>query len=139
MIDESVALGPPTGRITATVWPGPRFVEAMHGSGRWQPSPFREYVITVHERSNLACSHGYVETTQDQTWRSRPLTKSPVTWRATADRISEHCQKHGLHAVRIVLHGGEPMLAGVDRLIHIVEAVRSALPDDVTAQVVVQS
>ena len=31
---------------------------------------------------------------------------------AAADRIAEHAAQHGLAAVRVVLHGGEPLLLG---------------------------
>ena len=42
-----------------------------------------------------------------------------VMWR-TAQRIAEHATLHGLHTVQVVLHGGEPLLAGADRMRRII-------------------
>jgi uncharacterized protein len=36
--------------------------------------------------------------------------------KATAQRIAEHAERMSLEAVHVVLHGGEPLLMGYDRL-----------------------
>jgi uncharacterized protein len=45
----------------------------------------------------------------------------------TAQRIAEHASSHRLGTVHVVLHGGEPLLAGRDRLRRVVTELRSAL------------
>jgi uncharacterized protein len=63
----------------------------------------------------LACDHCYVYEHSDQTWRGRPLALSEVAAATAVQRIAEHAKAHALPQVTIVLHGGEPLLYGVER------------------------
>ncbi|MEO3975023.1 FxsB family cyclophane-forming radical SAM/SPASM peptide maturase [Streptomyces sp. CAU 1734] len=89
--------------------------------------PFRQFVIKVHSRCDLACDHCYVYRHPDQSWRGRPVTMSDETFRHTAARIAEHALAHGLPRVHVVLHGGEPLLAGRERLRGFARRLRTAL------------
>jgi uncharacterized protein len=95
----------------------------------WRPTPLREFVLKVHQRCNLACDYCYVYELADQSWRDRPALMSPAVWRAAAGRIADHVARHGLTGVTVVLHGGEPLLAGPDRLARLITDVRAAVPD----------
>ena len=90
-------------------------------------APFRQFVLKVHSRCDLACDHCYMYEAADQGWRLQPMVMSPETAAAVGRRIAEHAGEHGLDLVRVVLHGGEPLLTGVDRLREIIEAVRGPL------------
>jgi uncharacterized protein len=46
-----------------------------------------------------------------------------------ARRIAEHAAAHSLRAVQVILHGGEPLLAGPARLRRIITTLRTALDD----------
>jgi uncharacterized protein len=94
----------------------------------WRPTPLREFVLKVHQRCNLACDYCYVYELADQSWRDRPAIMSRSIWQATAGRIAEHAARHGLSHVRVVLHGGEPLLAGPARLAELIGDLRAALP-----------
>ncbi|MEU6371853.1 FxsB family cyclophane-forming radical SAM/SPASM peptide maturase [Streptomyces sp. NPDC046909] len=89
--------------------------------------PFRQFVLKVHGRCNLACSYCYVYEGADSSWRDRPRRVPPGVIRRTASRIAEHVAAHRLDSVQVNLHGGEPLLAGVDTLVAYVEAVREAV------------
>ena len=89
--------------------------------------PFRQLVLKVHSRCDLACDHCYVYEHQDQSWRNRPKVMSRETVAWTAARLAEHAKTHGLAEVRVVLHGGEPLLAGPDRLREIARTLRDGL------------
>jgi uncharacterized protein len=78
--------------------------------------PFRQFVLKVCSRCDLACDHCYVFEHADQSWRSQPKMISEATVTLVARRIAEHASRHELEGVRVVLHGGEPLLAGVPRL-----------------------
>jgi uncharacterized protein len=52
-------------------------------------------------------------------------------------RIAEHARKHSLDSLQLVLHGGEPLLAGAELIKHIVTAVRAAT--DAEVGVVIQT
>ncbi|WP_338675662.1 radical SAM/SPASM protein FxsB, inactivated metallohydrolase extension form [Streptomyces sp. SCSIO 30461] len=89
--------------------------------------PFREIVLKVHSRCDLACDHCYIYEHADQSWRTRPRTISDdaIIW--TARRLAEHAKTHALPSVTVILHGGEPLLAGPARLRRICEELISAL------------
>jgi uncharacterized protein len=91
------------------------------------PVPLREFVLKVHSRCDLACDHCYVYEAADQSWRGRPLTMPDDVISQTARRIAEHAKSHRLAGVQVVLHGGEPLLAGPARLQHIVTELETAL------------
>jgi uncharacterized protein len=78
--------------------------------------PFRQFVLKVCSRCDLACDHCYVYEHADQSWHSRPTVISERTVTTAAERIAEHARQHALPQVRVVLHGGEPLLAGPARL-----------------------
>jgi|HubBroStandDraft_5_1064220.scaffolds.fasta_scaffold00781_5 uncharacterized protein len=86
--------------------------------------PFRQFVLKVCSRCDLACDHCYVYEQADQSWRRRPKVISEDTVARAAERIAEHAQHHALPAVRVILHGGEPLLAGAARLRRICEILR---------------
>jgi uncharacterized protein len=86
--------------------------------------PFRQFVLKVCSRCDLACDHCYVYEHADQSWRGRPKVISAETVTAAAGRIAEHARTHALPEVRVILHGGEPLLAGVAGLGRICEILR---------------
>lgn len=93
-----------------------------------RPSPFRQFIIKLHSRCNLACTYCYVYTMADQRWRSRPRVMSRELIDHTARRIAEHARDHALDTVDVVVHGGEPLLAGPETIRHLVTAMRAAVP-----------
>ncbi|MGM1060598.1 FxsB family cyclophane-forming radical SAM/SPASM peptide maturase [Saccharothrix sp. Mg75] len=98
--------------------------------------PFRQFVLKVHGRCNLACDYCYVYELADQRWRDRPRAMSPVVVRHAAARVAEHVRAHGLASVDVVLHGGEPLLAGRRAISSLVAEFREVVPAEVrfTAQ-----
>lgn len=92
------------------------------------PLPFTQFVVKVHSRCDLACDHCYVYEHADTSWRRRPKVIGDEVLNRIAERIGDHAAAHRLPAVRVVLHGGEPLLAGPDRLRHAAKALRAALP-----------
>lgn len=56
---------------------------------------------------------------------------SRATIEHAASRIAEHVVTHDIGRVHIVLHGGEPLLAGPETIAHAVAAVRAALADKI--------
>ncbi|MFI6156114.1 FxsB family cyclophane-forming radical SAM/SPASM peptide maturase [Kitasatospora sp. NPDC051170] len=93
------------------------------------PHPLTQFVVKMHSRCDLACDHCYVYEHADTSWRARPKVVADEILAKTAERIGEHAAAHRLSAVRVVLHGGEPLLAGPDRLRRAAETLRAALPD----------
>jgi uncharacterized protein len=132
------ALGMPIA-ASAAGWPDRDLdVAAVRRSGL-RPTPFRDVVLKVHQRCNLACDYCYVYTMADQSWRDQPLVMKRETWRATAERMAAHAASHGLTSMRLVLHGGEPLLAGRDRLVELINDFRSAFAAGCHLQIQIQT
>ncbi|GAA1363382.1 radical SAM/SPASM protein FxsBH, inactivated beta-hydroxylase extension form [Streptomyces beijiangensis] len=89
--------------------------------------PFREIVLKVHSRCDLACDHCYIYESADQSWRTRPKTISDEAIHQTALRLAEHAGTHALPSVSVILHGGEPLLAGPARLRRVCEELTEAV------------
>lgn len=111
---------------------------ALRADG-WRPVPFRQFLFKVHSRCNLACDYCYVYEMADQSWRGRPMTMKPEVVTAAAARIAEHAQQHGLDEVRVILHGGEPLMAGPEFFDRTVRALRAAIPSGCRLEVGMQT
>jgi uncharacterized protein len=105
----------------------------------WRPLPFREFVLKVHSRCNLACDYCYMYEMADQSWLSQPKRMSLAVTEQTAKRIGEHVRAHDLTEIGLVLHGGEPLLAGPDVIAEVLRAVRAAVGEAVTVRAAVQT
>lgn len=92
-----------------------------------KPVPFRQFVLKVHSRCDLACDHCYIYEQADQSWRGRPREIDAKTAAQAAVRIAEHAAAHGLPEVRIVLHGGEPLLLGLERMREVLAALETTI------------
>lgn len=93
--------------------------------------PFKQFILKVHSRCNLSCSYCYVYEMADQAWRALPNRMSPAVVGKAAERIGEHVAKHGLASVDVILHGGEPLLAGAEWLAGLVGSLRASVPAQV--------
>jgi uncharacterized protein len=87
--------------------------------------PFQQFVLKVHSRCDLACDHCYIYHGHDEGWRDRPMAMTEETARRVGRRIADHARSHRLDEVYVVLHGGEPLLAGVSRLAGIISLLRA--------------
>jgi uncharacterized protein len=119
-------------------WPQTLDVGALLGQG-WRPTPFREFILKVHSRCNLACDYCYMYEMADQSWRRQPRRMARPTVDRVAKRIAEHARAKLLERVDVTLHGGEPLLAGVEHLRYTIEAVRNACAPDVEARFNIQT
>ncbi|MER8016166.1 cyclophane-containing RiPP N-acetyltransferase HaaN [Streptomyces griseoluteus] len=90
--------------------------------------PFRTFILKVANRCNIDCDYCFVFNSKDQSARRLPARMGPDVVRAAAERIAEHAEAHGLAAVHVVLHGGEPLLAGVAHVEETLRTVRDAVP-----------
>ncbi|MEO3872824.1 FxsB family cyclophane-forming radical SAM/SPASM peptide maturase [Nonomuraea sp. B12E4] len=105
----------------------------------WQPWPLCQFILKIHSRCDLKCDYCYVYEMADQSWKMQPRRVSKDIIAHTAARIAEHANAHRMPAVHLILHGGEPLLAGADHIAHTVHAVRQALGPAVRVDVSVQT
>jgi uncharacterized protein len=71
----------------------------------------------------------------DQGWRELPRRMSPPVAGKVVERIAEHAESHGLTSVDVILHGGEPLLAGAEWLAGLVRSLRDRVPAQVNVTV----
>jgi uncharacterized protein len=119
-------------------WPQSLDVRTLLGQG-WRPTPFREFILKIHSRCNLSCDYCYMYEMADQGWRRQPrrMAKPTIDW--VAKRIAEHARAKLLERIDVTLHGGEPLLAGVDHLRYAIATIRDACAPDVEAHFNVQT
>src|SRR5580700_10030488 len=118
---------PTSGAESWMVTGGCRWPRSAPTSDCGMPPAIAQYVLKVHSRCDLACDHCYVYEHADQSWRGKPKVISAEVVAQAGVRIAEHARGHSLPGVRIVLHGGEPLLAGASRLAQIAQALRAAV------------
>lgn len=97
-------------------WPDAGLDIASLRAGGHQPTPFSEFVIKVHSRCNLACDYCYMYEMADQSWRDQPKTMSRNDFDHVCGIIAEHARHFGVPGIRLIFHGGEPLLAGPENL-----------------------
>jgi uncharacterized protein len=95
--------------------------------------PLDTFVVKVASRCNLNCDYCYVYHAGDTSFRDLPRRMPQKIVTAFVERLREHILTTGVPTVSIILHGGEPLLAGWAFLVHFVETIRAALPSGTRA------
>ena len=84
-------------------------------------------LLKVASRCNLDCSYCYVYHMNDDSWRAQPKCMPKEVQLATVRQLAD-LYVDQRQPFSVVLHGGEPLLIGVDRLRDLCGRLRSALP-----------
>jgi uncharacterized protein len=126
------------GSGTALEWPSTLDVPALIANG-WNPVPFREFVVKVHSRCDLSCDYCYMYEMEDQSWRDRPRRMSTEIAGYTATRIGQHARTHRIPSITLIMHGGEPLLAGAELIAYLVNETRRAAGPAVQVDAKVQT
>ena len=85
------------------------------------------FLCKVASRCNLDCDYCYMYHHADQSWRDRPRFMSDETVTAFARNLADYVTSTKLDGVTVLLHGGEPLLAGEERVVRFCETVRKRL------------
>src|ERR1039457_4511517 len=73
-----------------------------------RPSPFREFVLKIHSRCDLACDYCYMYARADQSWRASAGGMSPPMAGRPATGFGGHARGSSLGRPGLILRGGEP-------------------------------
>lgn len=84
-------------------------------------------LLKVTSRCNLDCSYCYVYNMGDDAWRFQPKRMTLETGRRIAEQLGDIYRLQRL-PFSAVLHGGEPLLLGPERLRELLSVLRSELP-----------
>lgn len=137
-LDDLICYDSTVGPDSAHGWPSTLDVPTIMKDG-WNPVPFCEFVVKIHSRCDLSCDYCYMYEMADQSWRDQPRRMPREIAERTAMRIGEHARTHRLPEVALILHGGEPLLAGRELISHLVTATRDAVGSSVTVEASVQT
>jgi uncharacterized protein len=96
-----------------------------------QPVPFDQFILKVHSRCNLSCTYCYVYEMAERGWPDLPKRMDTAVVQQAAERIGEHVRAHDLPRVEVILHGGEPLLAGAGWLTESTRLLRTRVPAEV--------
>jgi uncharacterized protein len=113
-------------------------VDALLAEG-WNPLPFQQFILKIHSRCDLACRYCYMYEMADQSWRTQPRRMSDAIAERTVERIAAHAARHDLAEIDVILHGGEPLLAGPEFISHLVRAMRGAVDTGTRVNVSIQT
>jgi uncharacterized protein len=102
-------------------------------------TPVRQVILKVNSRCNLVCTYCYVYNGVDSGWLRQPKSIDAAIVEQAARRIAEHVDRHGLASIDVVLHGGEPLLAGHERIESVLVAIRAAVSDQTSVRYSVQT
>jgi uncharacterized protein len=86
----------------------------------FQDQPISQLLVKVATRCNIDCSYCYWF--RDRAVYDKPKLMSAEVLHQLLRRIEEHLARHALVDFPIVLHGGEPLLWGVDNFHRMAEA-----------------
>lgn len=99
----------------------------------------RELNLKVAGPCNLACDYCYMYKLADTAWLRMPRVMPRKVMLATARRQGAYMAEHNLGFMRNILHGGEPLLAGVDELRYLLEVLTTYIPQGATLEFNIQT
>ncbi len=94
-----------------------------------KPIPLTTFLFKIASRCNLDCDYCYVYHSSDTSWKRKPKFISKEVIDQGLFRIFEHAKANRLSEVTIILHGGEPLLAGLDLIEYIFESATNLSKD----------
>lgn len=99
----------------------------------------RQIILKIHSRCNLACSYCYATRDGQPRHSALPAVMSSATIDAVARRAAEHAERFRLPSLHVLLHGGEPLLAGPSKIGWCVQRFRDVVGDRAVVHFSVQT
>jgi len=99
----------------------------------------RVLVVKVASRCNLNCTYCYMYNMGDSTYKTQPKVMSQLVVNSLMLEIKSHCVKHNINNFLIILHGGEPLLAGKDFFRRFVKARDQIIGNAVNVSFTIQT
>src|SRR5687768_11948513 len=93
--------------------------------------PIQNFIFEVASRCHLNCTYCYMYNKGDLSYIQQPRVMPDAVVDAAIERIQAYSSASGTRRVSIILHGGEPLLAGQTFFRRFVEKANSGLMPDV--------
>ncbi|MDV6379248.1 radical SAM protein [Sporosarcina sp. GW1-11] len=97
------------------------------------------FIIKTAGICNLNCSYCYMYNMGDTTYLKKPKVMSREIADHTLNRIYEYASRNHLKDVNLIIHGGEPLLAGVEWTRWFIEEAKSRAPSGLTVNMSIQT
>jgi uncharacterized protein len=120
MADSAADLSADTDPLEAPFALGINMSADATGSGGFTSQPISQLLVKVASRCNIDCTYCYWF--RDAAVYEKPKLMSETVLQQLLRRIEEHVTEYALPDLPIVLHGGEPLLWGVDNFNRFAEA-----------------
>ena len=86
-----------------------------------------EVIVKLTERCNINCTYCYMFNKGNDEYLSRPAYMSEQTATALAEFLAQAAEAFALKKIRVIFHGGEPMMMKPDRFERICEVLDEAI------------
>lgn len=97
------------------------------------------FLVKVASRCNLDCDYCYIYHHADQSWRNMPKLLSDEHLRMFGERLAEYARVQSLQRLSVIIHGGEPLLAGPGRIVAFARDLRWTVGSEVELDVGLQT
>ncbi|MFZ5815385.1 MAG: radical SAM protein [Bacillota bacterium] len=97
------------------------------------------FIIKIAALCNLNCSYCYMFNMGDTTFLKRPKVMAREVALQTLERIYGYARRQGVSGLKLVLHGGEPMLAGKEWIGWFLTEARRRAPEGVRVEIGMQT
>ena len=99
----------------------------------------KQLVLKVASRCNLNCTYCYMYNMGDQTFSAQPKLMSDTTITLLLNKVKRYCVTNNIKEFDFVLHGGEPLLAGMDYISKLLGKAKAILLPEVTPRFSLQT
>lgn len=89
------------------------------------------YILKIASKCNLNCSYCYMYNMGDDTHLQQPKFINLSTVEIFAEKLNYHLTKYAINQAYIALHGGEPLLLGVDKIITVKNRIREKVDNKI--------
>lgn len=99
----------------------------------------KQLVLKIASRCNLNCTYCYMYNMGDQTFSAQPKLMSDATITSLLNKVKRYCVTNNIKEFDFVLHGGEPLLAGMDYISNLIGKAKAILSREVTPRFSLQT
>jgi len=99
----------------------------------------RNFIIKIAGACNLNCSYCYMYNMGDTTFKQRPKVMALEVATQTLERIYGYAQRQGVSHLKLVLHGGEPLLVGKEWMRQFLGEARRRTPEGLRVEIGLQT
>jgi uncharacterized protein len=97
------------------------------------------FIMKITSRCNLNCTYCYMFNKGDTTFLEKPKVMDENIALIAVKKILKYAEKHNLKYISIVLHGGEPLLAGYSWIEKFLRNLRALTPKGLNVSILLQT